>query len=193
MNLHRSYSFPTVLVILSLLSIRVTQACKCSYPASVSDAYNESYRVFLGNVTNVTKTSGGGSDPYLISLDVIESWKGDNSSTVQVYTSSSSASCGYIDFLPEESGVDPVGKEFLVYTTMNDNGEEWVSGCSGTKPLDSEIFDVQAEIDDLDSLVRGEDATGRVSNSTSPATSRSLYILVQFYLFPFSLFQFYMM
>ena len=105
--------------------------------------------IFLGNVTSVATSESDYEN--IISLDVLKCLKGDCNSTETVYTSASSASCGYIYFVPSESGEDPVGELFLVYSS-SDSGKNNVNGCSRTKKIESDAYDLLLEIDALSQL-----------------------------------------
>ena len=146
-----SYNFilPTVFALLFLsLSVSI-QACKCAPPLSIPDAFRESDLIFLGNATSVTTSESDYEN--IISLDVLKCLKGNCNSTESVYTSASSASCGYIYFIPSESEEDPVGGLFLVYSS-SDSGKNNVIGCSRTTKISSETYDLLLEIDALSQL-----------------------------------------
>jgi len=146
-----SYDFilPTVFALLFLsLSVR-TQACSCAPISSIPDAFRGSDLIFLGNVTSVATSESDYEN--IISLNVLKCLTGNCNSTETVYTSNSSALCGYIYFVPSESGEDPVGELFLVYSSIY-SGKNNVNICSRTKKIESDAYDLLLEIDALSQL-----------------------------------------
>jgi hypothetical protein len=140
----------------------MSTACKCMAP-SFSDEYSGADTIFLGDVTEVE--TGENTGDITISFNVIACFKGDDcheSDKVQVHTPSSSASCGYSYFIPNEAEKDPVGDIFLVYSMIDsDTGIKSIASCSGTKRVESEAVPIVLELDSLYKLyaVAGDDDT----------------------------------
>jgi hypothetical protein len=85
-------------------------ACSCFQPEGVpiekqvKDAYAKSSSIFLGQVTEVRKSSGNN----LIKFKVEKSWNGKFQKEITISTPSDSAMCGY-EF--------QIGKKYVVYAS----------------------------------------------------------------------------
>ncbi|RKN66084.1 hypothetical protein [Paenibacillus ginsengarvi] len=114
-------------------------ACSCAGPAPVQEELNRKTAVFSGKVTGVAGPNRGfirsSADPVRITFEVGKVWKGELLAQTDVYTASSSASCGYDSFA--------VGKEYIVYASTDK--DQLVTGlCSRTKLLTAAGEDLQA-------------------------------------------------
>jgi len=112
-------------------------ACSCIPPPHAAEAFDQADAVFLGRIVDESHVDG--RDPYsLIRLDVevMESWKGVDTSYVSVYTASDTAACG----LPAGVGRTLV---FYVFRDPFDGRGHWtVSLCSRTGLVDEVLEDV---------------------------------------------------
>lgn len=88
-------------------------ACSCIQPEPPAVAAEKSAAVFAGRVTDIEPPAVMTStlDENKITFDVSTAWKGVDANPVYIYSSGSSASCGY-EF--------EAGKEYLVYAYDNE-------------------------------------------------------------------------
>jgi hypothetical protein len=99
-------------LLLALLSPQLVSACSCREKPPAKEALKHSDAVFAGTVESITEAqlalSGSRytSSWYRVVFRVSESWKGTNSTTLIVYTSTQSTACGF----PFR-----VGSTYLVY------------------------------------------------------------------------------
>lgn len=93
--------------------IPMAKACSCIPPEPPLEAMAKSDAVFAGQVTDIKppKNMTSTLDENKITFSASRSWKGVDSNPVYIYSSGSSASCGY-EF--EE------GQEYLVYAYDNE-------------------------------------------------------------------------
>lgn len=110
-------------------------ACSCTesidpIEKQVTDSYENSAAIFSGKVTSIRRTADGYD--VIVTLSVIESWKGTNGKRIKVRTAKDSSMCGYHFEL---------GKEYLVYAhgTARDLG---VGNCSRTTSL-ADMTDIE--------------------------------------------------
>jgi len=112
-------------------------ACSCAYIGPL-EMYKSADGVFTGVVTTKTAVDQYGIPFFRVGFRVTGVWKGINTSTVHVSTSSSGASCG-VNLLPTE--------EYLVYAF--DYGESpsgpWRTHlCTRTRRLEYAQEDLEA-------------------------------------------------
>ncbi len=112
------------------------RACSCIQPEPPAVAAEKSAAVFAGRVTDIDPPAVMTStlDENKITFDVSRTWKGVDRSPVYIYSSGSSASCGY-EF--------EVGKEYLVYAYENE-GRLSTGLCTRTALLADAAEDVVA-------------------------------------------------
>lgn len=120
----------SVLVITGLLTVnaQTAHACSCMIPGSPLEEMERSSFVFSGTAIEVEADSTiGDLNPlgYTVTFEVIESWKGVESSKVTVHTAADSAACGF----PFEEG-----KDYIVYASELEDGIQ-VYSCGLTSLL----------------------------------------------------------
>lgn len=134
-----------MLVVAAFISIAFAAADGCTCAFGGGPACQEAWRqgidaVFLGRVDKIESTRGGvGFSPGAMSMTAMgfllrvtistdEVYRGSSAKTIQVYTASSSAACGYSFH---------EGQKYLIYASANDQvGQLFVSLCSATKPAE---------------------------------------------------------
>jgi hypothetical protein len=134
-----------LLVVAAFASIAFTAAQGCTCAFGGGPACQEAWRkgidaVFLGRVDKIESTRGSvGFTPgatsmtpmgslLRVTISVDEAYLGQSAKTVQVYTASSSAACGY---------AFREGQKYLIYASADDKiGQLLVSLCSATKPAE---------------------------------------------------------
>ena len=109
-------------------------------------AFDQAGSVFEGRVTAIDAPEGG---PVIVTLGVVRAWKRADVESFIVRTQAQGAACGY--------GFES-GQSYLVYTHQTDEGEEWVSLCSRTRPVEDE--QAAADIDAMGAGVTPVDPTG---------------------------------
>ena len=140
---HRPLSPTSILVALSAAALAVAafgldasaaQACSCVVPPPPAEAREAAASVFEGRVQTVAADEEG---VLQVSLEVVRTWKGADAERVEVRTRSGEAACGYT--------LEP-GHSYLIYTETRegDEGGEWVSLCSRTRPIEEADEDVAA-------------------------------------------------
>jgi hypothetical protein len=115
---------------LSMLMSFETMACSCAPAPIPMIEFQESNSVFAGTVVARTEElSPWGSTHHRATLSLIQKWKGlgDWHKKMDVVTADQSAACGF-DF--------EVGKSYLVYAYLNNEGQLMTSLCNRTKSLD---------------------------------------------------------
>jgi hypothetical protein len=124
------------------MAFTAAQGCTCAF--GDGPACEEAWRrgidaVFLGRVDKIEFTDGSVrfspgarsmtamSSAHLlrVTISIDEVYRGSSAKTIQVYTASSSAACGYPFF---------EGQKYLIYASADDIGQLLVSVCSATKP-----------------------------------------------------------
>jgi hypothetical protein len=122
----------TAIVMLFLLtgflwpgSIEKAYACSCPI-LTFEEGFKNADKVFSGKVMAIKKT-GSRENGLAVKLNVQKTWKNTEETQMIVYTALDSAGCG---FHFEE------GKEYLVYTSENQEGKDVVSLCSRTALLE---------------------------------------------------------
>jgi len=118
-------------------------ACTCAAPESLKVALQQSSAVFLGRVTEVSRSLSDrigitNSGLYQVKFDVAKSWKGAGSNEFVVRTRLSGEACGY-PFKTEEV--------YLVYVAET-IGDVETGICTGTKSA----IGAESEMETLDSL-----------------------------------------
>jgi hypothetical protein len=129
MNLVRSSFFGALcLALWILLTPAQGHACKCM-PQTVEQAREQAEAIFEGQVTEIADVPMKGDANMTekrVSLRLVRVWKQlDSTETVDVTTSSSSASCGF---------AFEKGQSYLVYAGRGEQGYT-VSACSRTRPM----------------------------------------------------------
>jgi hypothetical protein len=134
---HRSGAITAAICItaLSLLLAPATaQACSCLSVGSACAALGRSSAIFIGTVVNIDPPSGDrGTVTQHVRFEVEEAIKGVDATTVDVETTSDTASCGY----PFRRGT-----KYLVYA-FGDKKALSVSLCSRTGPLEDRRNDLE--------------------------------------------------
>jgi hypothetical protein len=133
-----------VLAIAVLATVALSEAEGCTCAFGSGPACQEAWRqgvdaVFLGRVERIEPSQGSvGAAPGAMSMTMMggmlrvtitveESYRGPSGRTIQVYTASSSAACGY-SFQERE--------RYLVYASVVKESQLVVSLCSATKPAE---------------------------------------------------------
>ena len=115
----------------------VAYACSCAIPESPSDSLQQSDAVFSGKAIKIEEKHHSdlkfsSMNSILVTFEVDRVWKGENESSIMIYTSQSSASCGY-NF--EENN------HYLVYADRYEDVLD-VSLCSRTSLISSATEDI---------------------------------------------------
>jgi hypothetical protein len=123
----------TAALIGSFLATSYALACSCMAPPPPAQAMEKAAAVFSGKVTAI-KAEGHGKS---VMIKVDQSWKGVETETVTVHTSSDSASCGF---------AFKEGTDYLVYAFAKDENDKGLSTnlCTRTKSLASAKEDLDA-------------------------------------------------
>ena len=100
-------------------------ACSCVIPGSPQEELEKSDFVFQGKVISVIKEGEMYKEKYKVTFNVSQGWKGDVPQEFEIYTSDSSASCGY--YFAE-------GEEYVVYA-RNVEEKLQVDLCSRTNNI----------------------------------------------------------
>ena len=108
-----------------------SHACSCIEPGTPGEALESSASVFAGKVVSIDDrlVLGSSLDPLIVEFDIGTVWKGPLHQSVELKTTSNTASCGY-------SFVE--GVKYLVYSW---NGLD-ASFCSRTRPLSEAQYDL---------------------------------------------------
>jgi len=114
-----------------VLSAAAAHACTCAPTPSVAVAREQAAAVFSGRVVKVRRVDppsapGAGLLNVEVVFAVTHSWKGVESPTVSVFTSSHGASCGY--------GFR-TGRTYLVYAYRQGDGPLSTGICGRTRRL----------------------------------------------------------
>jgi MYXO-CTERM domain-containing protein len=137
----------------ALLTARAAQACSCMQaPAPVESARNADavFTAKLVSVADVPKTGQHALAHKLFTFDVVRTFKGQLDRQVNVLTTDNSAACG------REYGKP--GSEWLIYASIDDQGQTHDNLCSRTRPL----ADAAADIAEL------EAAAGTLDQPSEP-------------------------
>lgn len=114
-------------------------ACSCLRAPDAKAALDAADQVVVGRVAEVTRADSGaprspGAIPELrVKLDIERSYKGTNAASLEVFTASNSAACGY----PFKRG-----ERYLVYAYTREDGKVAVSLCSRTESADQAAADI---------------------------------------------------
>ena len=115
--------YTSLLLVTLLISPRV-EARSCAVPDAIDAEFTKSSAVFLGRVTDkrVIRNSGG-SPTTITTLQLIKSWKGPITRTLEVF------SCGGEEVVCNPGFEFLIGQEFVVFATGD---PLWVHGCDRT-------------------------------------------------------------
>ena len=128
-------------LVLCALKAPAAVACTCVPPPSPLEALEESYLVFLGEVIRIDTVlidiGGGSTYPmHNVIFQANLTWKGVDSSPVEVLTATNSAACGYYF---------EVGVRYLVYAYLyGDDNKPETGICTRTKPFSRAAEDLTA-------------------------------------------------
>lgn len=126
------------MVLFLLLGPGTSYACSCLAPQPVTEAVAQASAVFSGKVIRIKQVKRENRQDELGDLEVFlavkGSWKGELPKVVRVFTSSSSAACGY--------GFKK-GNTYLVYARAGAQGELATNICTRTKRLKDAREDMQ--------------------------------------------------
>lgn len=124
----RSFKFFLIACVFMLVGVRSSLACTCAPPQSASQELNRSTAVFSGKVLEVKrhKRSADLFASVQVIFEVEKVWKGIDSKTVSIFTSSQSSACGY--------GFKE-GRTYLVYAHGIAERRLATSICSRTSKL----------------------------------------------------------
>lgn len=78
-----------------IINLHSAFSCQCDPPVSPSVAYSHADIVFSGKVKNIVIDSSSIFLSKKVFIDVIDSWKGDLSGLITIWTAFYDASCGY--------------------------------------------------------------------------------------------------
>ncbi|CAM3191971.1 hypothetical protein PALU110988_07610 [Paenibacillus lupini] len=105
-------------------------ACSCATTPNIEDQLNRKTAIFTGKVVSITEPAKRNlvstADAVKVQFEVKTVWKGEVSSQTTVYTTRSSASCGYENF--------DVNEEFIVFAYGEPDHLE-TGLCEGNKTL----------------------------------------------------------
>lgn len=125
-----------VLAVAALALPRPAQACTCIPAPTPLVALDSSDAVFSGTVEHIAKVRGSHGYPvHLVTIRVIESWKGVSESRVVVQTATNSAACGY-HFRK--------GEDYLVYANSWQDQPLSTGICTRTAELSRATEDLEA-------------------------------------------------
>ncbi|MEX1014049.1 MAG: hypothetical protein WDZ80_02730 [Candidatus Paceibacterota bacterium] len=147
--------FITLFIFVSLFALNTSSvsACSCIPPVPPTEAIEQSSAVFSGLVTNLENDEYSrdfNPNPVIVTVEVMDVWKGIDSSEVTLETARQSATCGY-NF--EE------GEEYLIYA-HGPNNDLSVSACSRTSLLSNAQNDIE-ELGDPIELILNEPNNNR--------------------------------
>lgn len=123
-------------VVLMLCFPLTALACSCSLPplksekARISSERKKSQAVFTGEVVEVIDVEGN----VEVKLKVLQSWKGVQSESVSVFTTSICCICGY-SF--------ERGETYLIYTYSGNRGELRTNMCTRTQKIADAAIDLR--------------------------------------------------
>lgn len=142
-------------------------ACSCMMPGAPAAELERSSTVFAGKVVSITPVNRGGVAPQLqVRFEVSQSWKGPAAQTIELMTSTDSASCGF-SFAQ--------GSEYVVYANDSE-GYLGTNLCSRTRALGDageDLAALGAASAELPAGVTGPLADGQV-RTDAPATPSTL-------------------
>src|SRR5688500_17132678 len=110
-----------LLMLFSLVGAEQALACSCAPPAPPRESLATAASVFSGEAVAIDRVELSGRTVLRVTFDVQRVWKGSCRSPQYIYTSESSASCGY----PFR-----VRNSYLVYTYADASGRLYGSLCS---------------------------------------------------------------
>ena len=113
-----------VFFVVALFVPTLSSACSC-YHVPPEQAFEQSSAVFTGRVVGVTEVQQDGYPLYAVVFQWHAYWKGELNGQVVVFTSTSSAACGY-SF--------EVGVTYLVYA-YGDHSVYSTDLCTRTSPM----------------------------------------------------------
>lgn len=121
----------------ALLTARSAQACSCIQTPSPVEAARNADAVFHGkliSVADVPKTGQYALAYKMFTFEVVRTFKGQLDPQVNIKTADNGAACGR-DF------GDP-GSEWLIYASIDDQGQAHDNLCSRTRPIADAANDI---------------------------------------------------
>lgn len=116
------FYFITILAFIAGLT-QDASACTCTMPPPPAQAFAEADAVYLGRIISFEPDTVNG---WIAKIDVLRLWKGDKEAAGELFTSGSSASCGYYF---------EVGQTYVVYAYKDTNGSLHTNICMRTNPI----------------------------------------------------------
>lgn len=138
----------------ALLTARTVEACSCITTPSPVEAARNADAVFhakLLSVADVPKSGPHALANKMFTFQVMRTFKGQLDPQVNVMTTDNSAACG--------RDYGSLGSEWLIYATVDDQGQTHDNLCSRTKPI----------ADANDDIVELEAAAGTLDQPNEPA------------------------
>lgn len=132
----------------ALLTARSAQACSCMAPPPPVEAARNADAVFhakLVSVADVPKTGPHALGNKMFTFEVVRTFKGQLDAQVNIKTTDNGAACG------REYGA--AGSEWLIYASIDDQGQAHDNLCSRSKPIAdaaSDIAELEAAAGTLD-------------------------------------------
>ena len=123
--------FPILLLAIFLFA-NIATACKCAPPPSVALSYDGATAIFIGKVQSIKEVKF----QRVVTLRVIEAFKGAKAKTVTIHTGSGGGDCGF-PFVLFQS--------YLVYAngTANDLGTNICSRTKGVGKASLELSELR--------------------------------------------------
>jgi hypothetical protein len=121
----------------ALLTVRSAQACSCMAPQPPVESARNADAVFhakLVSVTDVPKTGPHALGNKMFTFAVVRTFKGQLDAQVNIQTTDNSAACG------REYGSP--GSEWLIYASIDDQGQAHDNLCSRTMPIADAAKDI---------------------------------------------------
>ncbi len=121
-------------VLLGLAQAQQAKACSC-IRQTPEEGFATADAVFSGTIAEVKPNPDSERGGFLVTIEVLEAWKGVTEPIVKVSTAANSAICGY---------AFQVGRSYLVYASRDGSRPLRVSLCSRTQLLDAAGEDLKS-------------------------------------------------
>ena len=126
--------FFVLAVVFALTRAAQVEACSC-IRETPAEGFARADAVFSGRIAEVKPNPDSGRGGFLVSIEVLEAWKGVTEPIVKVSTAANSAICGY---------AFQVGRSYLIYAVRDDGRPLRVSLCSRTQLLEEAREDLKS-------------------------------------------------
>jgi hypothetical protein len=126
--------FLMLAVLIGLAQAERAKACSC-IRQTPAEGFADAEAVFSGRIAEVKPNPDSERGGFVITIEVLEAWKGVTEPIVKVSTAANSAICGY---------AFQVGRSYLVYASRDGGRPLRVSLCSRTQLLDEAKEDLKS-------------------------------------------------